>query len=165
MENIETIGISQVYQVECFDKDGNLKWDETFKNLVVTVGRNHYLDATLKTGNASPTWYVGLKNTTAAAAGDTMASKGWTELVPYSNANRPTFTVGTIASGSVDNASSKAVFNINATSTVFGAFLADDNAKSGTSGILLGAGNFASSRAVLNGDTLNVTVTCSITSS
>ena len=161
----ENIQISQTYQVECFDKYGNLKWDETFKNLVVTVGRDHYLDATLKTGNASPAWFVGLKNTTAAVAGDTMSSKGWTELVPYSDGTRPTYTVGTIASGSVDNSASKAVFNINGTSTIFGAFLVDNSTKSGTSGILLGAGNFAASRAVLNGDTLNVTVTCAITSS
>lgn len=162
---INNIQISQTYQVECFDKDGNLKWDETFKNLVVTVGRNHYLDATLKTGNASPAWYVGLKNTTAAVAGDTMASKGWTELTPYSNGTRPTYTVGTISAGSVNNTSSKAVFSVNATATIFGAFLVDNSTKGGTSGILLGAGNFAASRAVLNGDTLNVTVTCSITSS
>jgi len=163
MEN--NVQISQVYQVECFDKNGYLKWDETFKNLVVTAGRDHYLDATLKTGNASPAWYVGLKNTTAAVAGDTMSSKVWTELIPYSDANRPTYTVGTISAGSVDNSAAKAAFAISGTSTIFGAFMADDNTKGGTTGILLGAGNFASSRAVLNGDTLNVTVTCSITSS
>ena len=163
MEN--NIQISQTYQVECFDFNGNLKWDETFKNLVVTAGRDHYLDATLKTGNASPAWYVGLKNTTATVAGDTMASKGWTELVPYSDGTRPAYTVGTIASGSVDNSAAKAVFAISGTSTIFGAFLADDNTKAGITGILLGAGNFGASRAVLTGDTLNVTVTCSITSS
>lgn len=162
MEN--NVNISQVYQVECYDKDGNLKWDEEFKNLVVTAGRDHYLDATLKTGNGSPTWYVGLKNTTAAVAGDTMASKGFTELTPYSNATRPAYTPGTIASGSVDNSVSKATFTINATSTIFGAFMCNNSTKGGTTGILLGAGNFAASRAVLDGDTLNVTVTCSITS-
>jgi len=161
----ENIQISQVYEVECFDKDGNLKWDENFKNLVVTTGRNEYLDATLKTGNASPAWYVGLKDTTAAVAGDTMASKGWTELFPYSDATRPTYTLGTIAAGSVDNSASKAVFNISGSSTIFGAFLVDDNTKASATGLLLGAGNFGASRAVLNGDTLNVTVTCSITSS
>lgn len=157
--------ISQVYEVECYDANGKLKWDEEFENLVVTVGRNHYLDATLKTGNASPAWYVGLKNATAAIAGDTMSSKGFTELVPYSDANRPGWTGGTIAAGSVDNSAAKAVFNISGSSTIDGAFMVDDNTKAGTTGILLGAGNFASSRSVLNGDTLNVTVTCSITSS
>lgn len=161
-----TMNINQRYKVECFDKDGNEKWVETFDNLVVTAGRNQYLDATLKTGDASPAWYVGLKDTGTPVAGDTMASHGsWVTITPYSNATNPAYTPGTISGGSVDNDASKAVFNINATDTVFGAFLTDNSTKGGATGILLGAGDFATSRAVLNGDTLNVTVTCSITSS
>jgi len=160
------MNINQRYKVECFDKDGNEKWVETFDNLVVTAGRNQYLDATLKTGDASPAWYVGLKDTGTPVAGDTMASHGsWVTITPYSNATNPAYTPGTISGGSVDNDASKAVFNINATDTVFGAFLTDNSTKGGATGILLGAGDFATSRAVLNGDTLNVTVTCSITSS
>ena len=161
----ENIQISYVYKVECYDWKGNLKWDENFKNLIVTEGRNQYLDSTLKTGDASPTWFVGLKNTTATIAGDVMATKGFVELIPYSEATRPAWTAGSIAAGSIDNDSSKAVFSITGTSTIFGAFMVDDNTVSGTTGTLLGAGNFGASRAVLNGDTLNVTITCSITSS
>ena len=159
------IGVSQNYLVECYDKDGNLKWVDGFKNLVTTVGLNQYLDATLKTGDAAPAWYVGLKNATAVVAGDTMASHTFTELVPYSDGTRPAFTPGTISGGSVDNSASKAVFNINGTATIDGAFVADDNTKSGATGILLGGGEFAASRGVINGDTLNVTVTISMTSS
>lgn len=159
------VKIGQYYKVECFDKNGEKKWEDGFENLVVTTGRNQYLDATLKTGATSPVWYVGLKDAVAAVAGDTMASHaGWAELVPYSNATRPAFTPGTIASGSVDNSASKAVFTVNATSTVGGAFLVNNSTKSGTTGILLGAGEFGAARSVINGDTLNVTVTCSITS-
>jgi hypothetical protein len=158
------IKIGHYYRVECFDSNNILKWEDGFENIVVTVGRNHYLDATLKTGVTSPLWYVGLKNTTAAVAGDTMSSKGFTELVPYSDATRPQFVTGTISAGSVDNSASKAVFNINGTATIGGAFLVNNNTKSGTTGILLGAGEFGSSRSVLNGDTLNITVTCTITS-
>ncbi len=159
----ENLEIGQYYQVECYN-NGKLKWQDGFENLVVTVGRNQYLDATLKTGVASPLWYVGLKDATAAVAGDTMASKGWTELVPYSNATRPQWVAGTIASGSVDNSASVAVFTINGSATIAGAFLANNNTKSGTTGILLGAGNFGTSRSVVSGDELRVTVTCSITS-
>jgi hypothetical protein len=65
----------------------------------------------------------------------------------------------------VDNSASKAVFNINATATVAGAFMADNSTKSGTSGTLLGAGDFASARAVEIGDVLNVTMTATMTSS
>jgi len=156
--------IGQFYQVECFDQNGNLKWSDGFENIVVTTGRNQYLDATLKTGVTSPTWFVGLKNATVSVAADTIATKVFTELVPYSNATRPAFTVGTIANGSVDNSAAKAIFTINATGVIGGAFICNNNVKSGTTGILLGAGEFATARSVEANDTLNVQITCSITS-
>ena len=163
---ILNLKVNQHYKVECFDKLGKLKWIEEFDNLVVTAGRDKYLDATLKTGLASPAWYVGLKGTGTPAAGDTMASHPtWSEIVPYSNATRPTWTPGTISGGSVSNSGSVAAFNINASSTVYGAFMVDNSTKSGTTGTLLGAGDFGTSRAVESGDTLNVTVTCSLSAS
>jgi hypothetical protein len=151
------------YRVESRDREGRPKWVEDFFNLVTTAGLNKYLDACLKTGLASPAWYVGLKGSGTVAAGDTMAShSGWTEDQNYANAARPAFTPGTIANGSVDNSGSKAVFNINAGTTIYGAFLCDNSTKGGTSGTLLGGGDFSQSRAVLSGDTLNVTITCSL---
>jgi hypothetical protein len=158
------VEISHKYLFECFDKDGNLKWQEGFENIVVTAGLNKYLDATLKTGLTTPAWYVGLKNTTAAVAADTMSSKGWSEVTAYSESVRQTYTPGTISGGSVDNSGSKATFSINGSATIGGAFLADNSTKGGTTGTLLGAGEFSSSRSVISGDTVRVTLTCSMTS-
>jgi hypothetical protein len=155
-----------LYVVECYDKAGRLKWTERFSNLVMTAGKDKLLDATFKTGLTTPAWYVGLvgAKTTGYAAADTMASHGgWTESTAYSNANRPTFTAGTISAGSVDNSAAKAVFNVNGSATLNGAFLADNNTKGGTTGTLYGAGDFAAQRAVESGDTLNVQTTLSIT--
>lgn len=164
-----------LYDVECWDnwvrdRKGNLlrrrktpklRWRDSFWNIVVTVGLNTLLDYTFKTGSGgTPAWYVGLKGMGTMVAGDTMASHaGWSELTPYSDSNRPTFTPGTIASGAVDNSASKAVFNINASSTIYGCFLSSNNTKGGTTGLLYGGGDFGSSRSVINGDTLNVTIT------
>ena len=175
---IAEVKVATIYEVECFEnyyriwgipiarrKTPKLKWKEYFKNIVVTTGLNKLLDATIKTGLTSPAWYVGLKGTGSMVAGDTMGSHaGWSELTPYSNATRPAFTPGTIASGAVDNSASKAVFTINGTSTIYGAFLSDNNTKGGTTGILYGGGDFGASRAVVNGDTLNVTLTLQLTS-
>lgn len=149
------------YAVECIGADGKLKWSDEFDNLVVTEGENKYLDATLKTGLASPAWFVGLKGTGTPQDGDTLPTHAtWSELNPYSG-NRPAWTPGAISAGSVDNSASKASFSITSGTTVYGAFMASVN--TGTSGTLLGAGDFTGgSRAVVNGDTLNVTVTCSI---
>lgn len=177
------ITVDTTYRVECWEnyyrlprwlgslrllkrKVPVLKWTDGFHNLVVTAGRNKVLDASFKTGLASPLWYVGLKNTGTVLAADTMGSHGgWTENTTYSDSTRPAFTPGTIASGSVDNSASRATFNINGSTTIFGAFLADNNTKGGTSGTLYGAGDFAASRAVENGDTLNITVVLAVTAS
>lgn len=170
---------SSIYEAECWDwwvrsKTGKLirkrakpvlKWKDQFRNIVVTTGLNILLDSTIKTGVSSPAWYVGLKGTGSMVAGDTMASHaGWAEITPYSDSNRPAFTPGTITSGAVDNSASKAVFNCNATSTVYGCFLVNNNTKGGTTGTLYGGGDFGASRSVVNGDTLNVTVTLTQTS-
>ncbi len=52
-----------------------------------------------------------------------------------------------------------AVFSINGTVTIAGAFLTSNNTKGGTTGILFSASDFQSpgDRAVVSGDTLNVT--------
>lgn len=161
--------VNHRYHVECIRRLGFVRrtiWTaEIPHNLVTTVGHNKYLDATLKTGLASPAWYVGLKGNGSVVAGDTLDSHaGWAEDQNYSNATRVAFTPGTIAGGAVDNSASKAVFNINGTTTIYGAFLCDQSNKASNVGTLLGGGDFTEgSRAVVNGDTLNVTVECSLT--
>jgi hypothetical protein len=151
--------INQHYKVECLDKDGNLKWTEEFDNLVVTEGMNAYLTNTLKTIPGSIAWYVGLKGTGSVVAGDTLASHaGWSEINPYAG-NRPPWTPGTVAAGSVDNSLSKASYTITSALTVYGAFMASVN--TGTGGTLLGGGDFGTARVVAINDVLNVTVTCS----
>ncbi len=160
--------IKQHYKIECV-RDGKVVWTEEFDNMVVTAGAAKYLDATLKTGLAAPLWYVGLKDTGTPVIADTMASHvTWAELTVYNNATRPAWTPGAItgtSTVSVDNSASKAVFNINATDDVYGAFMADNSTKGGGTGTLLGVGDFAAPRGVQSGDTLNVTCTCSLTAS
>lgn len=149
-----------------------LVWADDFENLVTTAGKNKYLDATLKTGLATPLWYVGLIIGPASgntyAAGDTMASHaGWLESVQYSGSTRPAWTPGAVAAGSVDNSAAKAVFTIAGTPTnLAGCFMVDVTANSpGNTGTLLGEGNFSTGdRTGLQvGDTLSVTVTATQT--
>ena len=155
-------GIRNFYHVQCYGPDGLLRWEDWTENLVVDVGLNEFLQRIWKSSTFTASDFVGLTDgTPTIAAADTMAVQaGWAEVVPYSNATRPAFTPGTVATQSVDNSASKATFNINATATVGGCFAADDNTKSGTSGILLGAAAFSGGdKAVANLDTLNVTLT------
>jgi hypothetical protein len=150
-------------RVECWRRiNGVLRlvWEEEVPNLTVNTGLNDILTQYWKGSGYTAAFYVGLKSTGTIAAADTMAShSGWTDSAGYSNGTRPALTLGTVASQSVDNSASKAVFNINATATIGGAFVTTNSTVSGTTGTLIGASDFGASRSVLSGDTLNVQIT------
>lgn len=159
---------SGFYTVECRDKDGNLKWTDTIKNLVTTVGKNDALDKYLAGSSYTAAWYLGLISSSgysAVAVGDTSASHaGWTESVAYSQGTRVAATFGTAASAGSKATSAASVFSINGTDTVKGCFLIANSTKSGTTGILYSAGLFTGGdKAVANGDTLNVNWTGTFT--
>ena len=157
MEKFANIAAHSVYTATCYDRDGNVKWTETVPNLVVNQGLDDLLNKYFKGSSYSASHFVGLKGTGTVVAADTLASHGgWAEISDYTG-NRKALTLGTVSGQSVSNTASKATFEIDDTATVAGAFVCD--ASSGTSGILYGAANFSSSRAVENGDTLEVTVT------
>ena len=166
----ESIGMINTYLVECFDADGNFKWKEEIKNLVTTEGLNYIISSGFDSATQITTWYVGLKNTGAPAANDTalnLGSQAWTEYTDYSEPNRQTLTLGTVAAGSIDNAASVASFTIaSPAADVFGVFVVDDNTISGQSPatVLYGVGDFGTAKVVDLNDTLNVTVTLSAAS-
>ena len=154
------------YFAECRDKDGNLKWTAEGDNLVVNAGLQYMAGVALTSTAQITTWYVGLYGAAASntpAAGDTMSShSGWTEIDCYSDANRPTATFASATNANpsvVTNTSNKAVFNIDATATVGGAFLTSDNTILGSSGTLFSAADFQApgDRSVVSGDVLSVT--------
>ena len=156
------------FTIECFDKEGNLKWSAEESNLVVNVGLQYMAGVALTGTSQSTTWYVGLYGSGASnnpAASDTLASHaGWTEITPYSgNRIAAVFAAATNANPSVvTNSASKASFSINSSATVGGAFLC--NAASGTTGILFSAADFSSpgDRSVVSGDVLAVQYTFSL---
>ena len=160
-----------VYKIQCHDKDGNLKWEDTAPNLVVNGGLQD-MNAKYFTGSSyTAAWYLGLYGAAASnnpAAGDTMSSHaGWTEVTDYSQSTRPVCTFGTptTANPSVaTNSASPATFSINATTTVGGAFLTSNSTKGGSTGTLYSAADFSSpgDRSVVSGDTLSVTYTLSL---
>lgn len=170
-QSVDTAAATGVYKIQCFDAQGNLKWEAESKNLVVNVGLQD-MNAKYFTGSSyTATWYLGLYGAGASntpAAADTMSSHaGWTEIAPYSNATRPvcTFATPTTANPSVaTNSASPASFAITSTATVGGAFLTNNNTVSGTTGTLYSAADFSApgDRAVTNGDVLNIVYTLSL---
>jgi len=159
------------YKLQCFDSQGNLKWEMGGHNLVVNQGLQDMNSKYFTGSTYTAAWYLGLYGAAASnnpTAADTAASHpGFTEIVPYSNATRPACSFGTATTADpsvITNSLSPAAFNINATATVGGAFLISNNTKSGTSGVLFSASDFQApgDRVVASGDTLNVTYTFSL---
>ena len=157
------VRLGGVFHFKCYDKDGNLKWEDSTHNLVVNAGLKHLNDTFFSGSSYTATWYLGLVNASPApsyAAGDTLASHaGWAETTDYSGNRKPvTFGAASLADPSViNNSGSPSQFSITGTVTVAGAFLCD--AASGTSGVLFSVSSFQApgDRNVVNGDTLNVT--------
>ena len=159
-----------VFHFQCFDKDGNLKWEETTHNLVVNEGLQDMNTQYFKGSTYTAGFYMGLVtgpgSGTTYAAGDTLSSHaGWTEFTNYSGSRKAvTFGTATTADPSViGNSASPSQFSITGGGgTVAGAFLC--TVASGTSGVLFSEADFQSpgDRAVVSGDTLNVTYTFSL---
>lgn len=131
-----------------------------------TEGMNEVLDDALGAGI-----YVGLVDNSgfsAYAEGDTAAqiggTNGWSEFTTYSDATRIAYSPAAASGGVLTNSASTADFSINGSGTVLGAFLIDDSTKDGTSGNLIGEGDFSGGTvAVVNGNTLKVTVQGTLT--
>ena len=169
MEQKLNANFGDLFLVECFDKDGNLKWTDTIKNLVVNEGLDDALDKYFKGSTYTAAHYVGLTDGTPTfAAADTLASHaGWVEVTAYDEAVRQTLTLGAVSGQSVDNSASKAVFTVDTNdTTIGGAFIATNNTKGGSTGTLYGGGAFtAGDKTIDDGDVLNVTVTASAAAS
>ena len=152
-----------VFKLQCFDAEGYLKWEAQSENLVMNEGLKDMNDKYFSGSAYTAVWYLGLiegPGPSTIAGGDTLASKAWTEFTNYSGDRKAvSFGAATNADPSViDNDSAPAVFSITSTGgTVAGAFLT--SADSGTSGVLFSASDFEApgDRAVVDGDTINVT--------
>lgn len=178
----EGMGIEGYYHVECRDKDGNLKWEEQFPNLVVAVGKQLMLDTLLKGSSYTVVGpYLGLISGTGNtfAAADTMSSHaGWSEFTPYTvggSAVRGTavFASATSSGLTPSNVTTSAASAITYTITggggvVGGCFLVTgagaSSTISNTSGTLYSAGAFGTAKTTTAGDTVNVTYSTTATS-
>ena len=178
----ESVGIEGHYHVVCRDANGNVKWEDSFPNLVNAVGKQLMLD-TLLSGSSYTTVgpFLGLISGAAPtfAAADTMTSHaGWTEFVNYTvggSAVRGTasFSSATSTGLTPANVTTKAASSITYTitgggGTVGGCFLVTGsgavNTQNDTSGTLYSAGAFATAKITTAGDTVSVTYSTTATS-
>lgn len=178
----EGMGIEGWYHVVCRDKDGNIKWEENFPNLVVAVGKQLLLDTLLRGSSYTVVGpFLGLTNATLTpAATDTMTTLvgGGKEFTAYTvggSAVRGTasFSASTSSGATPSNVTTSAASAITYTitgggGTVYGCFLVTGtgavSTQSSTAGVLYSEGNFATAKTTTAGDTVSVTYSTTATS-
>jgi hypothetical protein len=164
----DTMSIHGSYHAVCYSADGFIKWEDGIDNLVTTVGKNLTLD-TILGNSAAGAVVMGLKGTGTAVVADTQASHAsWLEVggtnAPAYSGNRPTPSFSSAAAGSKTTSSSVS-FSMTSTGTVAGCFIniGGSATKDATTGTLFSAGDFSSSKSVVNGDTIAVSYTATLT--
>jgi hypothetical protein len=177
----ETVGIEGVYKVECRDKDGNLKWEDSFPNLVVAVGKQLLLDTLLKGSSYSVTGpFLGLTSASLTPAatdviGTIVPSSEFTNYTVGGSAVRGTAvfasatSTGTTPTNVTTSTAAAITYTITgAGGTVYGCFLVTgtgaSSAQGNTGGTLYSVGNFATAKITTAGDTVSVTYSATATS-
>lgn len=144
-------------------------------NTFTTEGMARILNIVFRAQTTESAIYCGIfKNNVTPAVGDTAAAKlgaagtyGECQDADYDSpaTNKPAYTIASTSTASCTNAASAASFTMNASITVYGAFLSTAAAKTATTGTLFCAKAFSSSRAVIADDVLSVTYVISCTTS
>lgn len=180
----EGMGVEGFYHVECRDKDGNLKWEDSFPNLVVQGGKELLINTLLRTSGTYTTVgpFLGLtKVSLTPAATDTMTTLVTTNAAEFTNytvGGSPVRGTAVFAAASSSGTTPSNVTTSTATAitytitgaggTVFGCFLVTGtgavSTQSSTAGTLYSEGNFTTAKVTTAGDTVSVTYSTTATS-
>jgi len=179
----DEMGVHGHYHVVCRDKDGNIKWEEEFPNLVVQGGKELLLNTLLRTSGTYTTVgpFLGLTNATLTpVATDTMTTlvgggKEFTNYTVGGSAVRGTAvfaaasSTGTTPTNVTTSTASAITYTLTgAGGTVYGCFLVTGtgavSTQSSTAGTLYSEGNFATAKVTTAGDTVAVTYSTTATS-
>lgn len=136
-------------------------------NTFTIEGLNYLLTAGVKNGSPAAAFYLApfsgnVTPATSLTAATFTATQ--TEFTNYAEANRPEYVDGTVSAGSLSNSASRAEITCSAGGgTVWGGGLLSVATKSATTGTLLAAAKFASSRALSETDVLAFQYTLTLT--
>ena len=172
------------YEVKCYDKDGNLKWDDVIDNRVVDTGLAMALNGVLANTAGGPV-YMGLFGGTSlfsisaatilsdvtTAGGTGVSTNGELTSVYTVSGSNVRATLSFTAATSTTISATAAVFLMapaGATLTVYGCFLVTgsgaSSTKQSTGGKLFSIGAFTNSKIVSTGDSLSVSYSVSSSS-
>jgi hypothetical protein len=168
-----------VYHLECYDKDGNLKWSEDAENALFDEGEFMILDVALRAGTAPAQFNIGLFKSTLAAPAETStlsalktgtnyeltdaANAGYGTTTARKQVNRDATANGwpTLSLNAGDYQATGKTVSWTATGnwadTVRWIFMTNQPDATDLTGKLYSVAQLSADRTLLNGDTLNVT--------
>jgi hypothetical protein len=158
--------ITSIWDTECSDKEGNLKWTDHSSNVVTLEGLNALLDIMFLTGTQITDWYVLItEDGDSATSASTYAVPVFTECEEYTGDRIP--YVGVRTAQTITNALSKAVFTMGVAGTkdLLGGALVGGGTTPETVGDVAGGGtlycsvDFAELYPVIPGDYVSITIT------
>lgn len=141
---------------------------EWVPNIVTNEGLNHLLDATLSAATQITAWYVAVsKSNTTPLATHTYAAPGYTEIAgtDVDETTRQAWTDAGPSSQSITNSASPAVYTAKTNVTAYGSSLVGGGSAPTTLANTAGGGKlyssslYASSKALVDNDTLTITYT------
>lgn len=126
-------------------------------NAPTNLGINYLLDAAFGGVSQVSPWYIGLidAGATALSNTDTLASKAWAENMDYDEASRVEWDDNPTSSRTKANTTT-ADFTMNSTETIRGLFVAEDDTKGGTTGLLWSTAIFSTPASVVDDDVLKL---------
>lgn len=141
-------------------RDGEVIERTEDHNLITNEGLDATLNIMFAGSTQITTWYIGIfegNYTPVATVTAATITSAATESTAYDETTRVTYTEAAASAQSMTNAANKATFTMNATKTIYGAFLVSASAKSATTGTLFAASRFSSSKSVVATDQLLIT--------
>lgn len=160
------LGTGLVYKVELI-KDG-VVIDQSVEHNILPQQSIDHIASLIRGAGASPisNWYLGLFENnyipdSSVTAADLQATVG--ESQAYDEADRLLWQNAYDGLAFISNASAVAEFTMNATKTIYGAFLVSNATKGSTAGILLSIARFSTAKSVEAGTTLRVTAGLTLT--
>lgn len=160
------LGTGLIYKVETL-KDGAVV-DVSYERNILPQQSVDHIASLIRGGGATPisSWYLGLFESnyvpdSSVTAADLQATVG--ESTAYDEANRQDWTNAYDGVGFIGNASNVAEFTMNASKTIYGAFIVSNATKGGTAGILLSIARFSTAKVVESGSVLRITAGLTLT--
>jgi hypothetical protein len=159
--------IGSIWDFECYDKNGKLKWEERNRpNMVTHEGIDFILDVMFHGTTACGTWYIfPVESDTTALATFTYHAidSQFTECTAYDEATRVEFNEAAASGQAITNSANKASFTMNDTKTLYGGALVTTSTKSdhesSASKVLFCYSKFDAGKTVESGDIFKIKVT------